>query len=64
VAETRTLTFAGAYADQLVARLDMPDGTPRAAALMAHHFAGGNAVPAVSCIARSFNEQSVAVLSL
>ena len=31
---------------------------------MAHQFSGGNAGPAVSCIARSFNEQSVAVLSL
>ena len=64
MAETRMLTFAGANEDQLVARLDMPDGTPRAAALMAHQFAGGDAGPAVSCIARSFNEQGVAVLSL
>jgi uncharacterized OsmC-like protein/alpha/beta superfamily hydrolase len=64
VAETRTLTFAGAHAGQLVARLDLPDGAPRAAALMAHQFAGGDAGPAVSCIARSFTEQGVAVLSL
>ena len=62
--ETRTLTIAGARGDQLVTRLDMPDGDPRAVALMAHQFSGGNAGPAVSCIARSFNEQSVAVLSL
>ena len=64
MAETRTLTIAGSRGDQLVARLDMPDGDPRAVALMAHQFSGGNAGPAVSCIARSFNEQSVAVLSL
>ena len=64
MAETRTFTIAGSRGDQLVARLDMPDGDPRAVALMAHQFSGGNAGPAVSCIARSFNEQSVAVLSL
>jgi uncharacterized OsmC-like protein/alpha/beta superfamily hydrolase len=64
VAETRTFTIAGSRGDQLVARLDMPDEDPRAVALMAHQFSGGNAGPAVSCIARSFSEQSVAVLSL
>jgi uncharacterized OsmC-like protein/predicted alpha/beta hydrolase family esterase len=60
VTETRTLTFAGARGD----RLDLPDGKPRAVVLVAHCFSGGNAGPAAAQIARSFTEQSMAVLSL
>ena len=62
--ETRTLTFAGARAGRLAGRLDLPDGKPRAVVLVAHCFSGGNAGPAAAQIARSFNEQSMAVLSL
>jgi putative redox protein len=64
VTETRTLAFAGARGDQLAGRLDLPDGKPRAVVLVAHCFSGGNAGPAAAQIARSFNELSVAVLSL
>jgi uncharacterized OsmC-like protein/alpha-beta hydrolase superfamily lysophospholipase len=64
VTETRTLAFAGARGDRLAGRLDLPDGKPRAAVLVAHCFSGGNAGLAASQIARSFNELSMAVLSL
>jgi uncharacterized OsmC-like protein/fermentation-respiration switch protein FrsA (DUF1100 family) len=64
VTETRTLTFTGARGDQLAGRLDLPDGKPRAVVLVAHCLSGGNAGPAAAQIARSFNELSMAVLSL
>jgi uncharacterized OsmC-like protein/alpha-beta hydrolase superfamily lysophospholipase len=64
VTETQTLTFAGARADRLAGRLDLPDGKPRAVVLVAHCFSGGNAGPASAQIARSFNELGMAVLSL
>jgi putative redox protein len=64
VTETRTLEFAGARGDRLAGRLDLPDGKPRAAVLVAHCFSGGNAGPAAAQIARSFNELGMAVLSL
>ena len=62
--ETRTLAFAGARGDRLAGRLDLPDRKPRAVVLVAHCFSGGNAGPASAQIARSFNELSMAVLSL
>ena len=62
--ETQTLAFAGARGDRLAGRLDLPDGKPRAVVLVAHCFSGGNAGPASAQIARSFNELSMAVLSL
>ena len=62
--QTRTLAFAGVHGDRLAGRLDLPDGKPRAAVLVAHCFNGGNAGPAVTQIARSFNELGLAVLSL
>ena len=62
--ETRTFTFTGARGDQLAGRLDLPDGTPRAVALVAHCLSGGNEGPAAAQIARSFNELGMAVLSL
>jgi putative redox protein len=64
VTETRTLAFAGARGDRLAGRLDLPDRKPRAVVLVAHCFSGGNAGPASAQIARSFNELSMAVLSL
>jgi uncharacterized OsmC-like protein/alpha-beta hydrolase superfamily lysophospholipase len=64
VTETRTLVFAGARGDRLAGRLDLPDGKPQAVVLVAHCFSGGNTGPAAAQIARSFNELSVAVLSL
>ena len=62
--ETRTLAFAGARGDQLAGRLDLPDGKPRAVVLVAHCFSGGNTGPAAAQVARSFNELSMAVLSV
>jgi putative redox protein len=64
VTVTETLTFGDGHGDQLTGRLDLPDGTPRAAALVAHCFGGGNAGPAAVQIARSFSELGMAVLSL
>ena len=62
--ETQTLAFAGARGDRLAGRLDLPDGKPRAVVLVAHCFSGGNTGPAAAQLARSFNELSMAVLSL
>jgi len=64
VTETQTLAFAGARGDRLAGRLDLPDGKPRAVVLVAHCFSGGNTGPAAAQLARSFNELSMAVLSL
>jgi uncharacterized OsmC-like protein/alpha/beta superfamily hydrolase len=64
VTETRTLTFAGTRGDRLAGRLDLPDGKPRAVALVAHRFSGGNAGVAAAELARSFTELGLAVLSL
>jgi uncharacterized OsmC-like protein/predicted alpha/beta hydrolase family esterase len=64
VTETRTFTFAGARGDRLTGRLDLPDGKPRAAVLVAHCFSGGNAGLAATQIARKFSELHAAVLSL
>jgi len=64
VTDTRTLTFAGARGDRLAGQLDLPDGTPRAVVLVAHCFSEGNAGRAAAQLARSFNEVSMAVLSL
>jgi putative redox protein len=38
MAETKKITFTGAQGDELAARLDLPDGAPRAYALFAHCF--------------------------
>jgi uncharacterized OsmC-like protein/alpha/beta superfamily hydrolase len=64
VTETQTLTLAGVRGNRLTARLDLPDGKPRAVALVAHCFSGGNAGPVAVQIARSFCELGMAVLSL
>ena len=64
VTEPHTFTFTGARGDRLTARLDLPDGKPRAVVLVAHCFSGGNAGLAAAQVARSFSELGLAVLSL
>jgi len=56
--------FDGARGDRLAGRLDVPDGTPRAVALLAHCLGGGNEGPAAAAFARCFTEQGMAVLSV
>jgi uncharacterized OsmC-like protein/alpha/beta superfamily hydrolase len=58
------LAFDGARGDRLAGRLDVPDGTPRGAVLVAHCFGGGNEGPAAAAFARCFTERGMAVLSV
>ena len=54
--------FSGAYGDSLAARLDLPDGQPRAYALFAHCFTCGKDILAASRIARSLTDFGIGVL--
>jgi uncharacterized OsmC-like protein/alpha-beta hydrolase superfamily lysophospholipase len=62
VTDNPKLMFAGPRGNRLIARLDLPLGTPRAAVLAAHCFSGGNAGLAASQLARSLTELGMAVL--
>ena len=55
-------TFPGSQGDSLAARLDVPDGTPRAVALFAHCFSCGKDVLAAGRIARALTQYGIAVL--
>ena len=55
-------TFAGADGSLLAARLDAPEGPPRAHALFAHCFTCGKDVFAASRIAQALTEHGIAVL--
>ena len=59
---TERLSFPGTDGHQLDARLDAPDGTPRAYALFAHCFTCGKDVLAARHIARGLAEHGIAVL--
>ena len=54
--------FPGAYGNSLAARLDLPDGQPRAYALFAHCFTCGKDILAASRIARSLTDFGIGVL--
>lgn len=56
------VSFPGALGETLAARLDLPDGPPRAYALWAHCFSCTKDVFAASRVARSLKENGIAVL--
>jgi len=56
------ITFTGALGDSLAARLDRPEGEPRAYALFAHCFTCNKDIFAASRIASGLVEQGIAVL--
>jgi uncharacterized OsmC-like protein/fermentation-respiration switch protein FrsA (DUF1100 family) len=56
------IEFAGSQGHSLAARLELPDGAPRAFALFAHCFTCSKDIFAASRIARSLAEQGIAVL--
>jgi uncharacterized protein len=55
-------SFPGAHGTMLAARLDVPDGEPRAQALFAHCFTCSKDIFAASRIAQSLVEHGIAVL--
>jgi putative redox protein len=59
---TETFGFANAAGERLDARLDLPDGPPRATALFAHCFTCGKDVVAARRIARRLAAMGIAVL--
>ena len=59
---TRKITFTGHNGDTLNARLDLPDGPIRAAALFAHCFTCSKDIPAARRIAGRLAAQGIAVL--
>ena len=60
--KTERVTFEGHSGDMLAARLDLPDGQVRAAAIFAHCFTCSKDIPAARRIAARLAEQGVAVL--
>jgi putative redox protein len=60
--QAERLEFTGAEGHKLAARLDQPDGTPRAYALFAHCFTCGKDVFAASRVAQALTEHGIAVL--
>ncbi len=56
------ISFAGALGEQLDARLDRPEGEPRAHAIFAHYFTCSKDVVAASTISAGLVAQGVAVL--
>ncbi|WP_373045938.1 alpha/beta fold hydrolase [Vulgatibacter sp.] len=59
---TEKATFPGAHGDELAARLDLPDGTPVACAIIAHCFTCSKDVFAASRVAAALTELGMAVL--
>lgn len=59
---TRRVEFPGAQGAPLAARLELPDGTPRAFAVFAHCFTCGKDNLAASRISRALTEGGLAVL--
>jgi len=60
--ESEKLTFTSADGAELAARLDLPEGTPRAYALFAHCFTCTKDIFAAARIAAGLAEQGIAVL--
>ncbi len=60
--KTERVTFEGHSGGMLAARLDMPDGQVRAAAIFAHCFTCSKDIPAARRIASRLAAQGVAVL--
>ncbi len=59
---TERLTFAGHSGDTLAARLDLPDGPPKATALFAHCFTCSKDIPAARRISARLAALGIAVL--
>ncbi len=62
MARSEKVSFKGASGETLAARLDLPDGEPRAYALWAHCFSCTKDVFAASRVARALTDDGVAVL--
>lgn len=62
MASTRKVTFTGADGSTLAARLDLPQGVPRAFALFAHCFTCSKDIFAATRISRGLADQGIAVL--
>ncbi|CAN5174454.1 bifunctional alpha/beta hydrolase/OsmC family protein [soil metagenome] len=62
MATSEHITFQGSQGDQLSARLELPEGTPRAFALFAHCFTCSKDAVAASRIARALTGSGIAVL--
>lgn len=61
-ARSEKITFSGSQGDQLAARLDLPDGDPKAYALFAHCFTCNKDIFAASRIASNLTDHGIAVL--
>ena len=62
MATTEKLTFTGAQGAELAARLDLPDGTPRAYALFAHCFTCSKDIFAAARVSTALAARGIAVL--
>ncbi len=62
MAETRKITFTGALGNELAARLDLPDGAPRAFALFAHCFTCSKDIFTASRVSAALAERGFGVL--
>lgn len=62
VQRSEKITFTGAQGGQLAARLDLPEGEPRAYALFAHCFTCSKDIFAASRIAAALSARGIAVL--
>lgn len=60
--QSEKITFKGALGEELAARLDRPEGPPRAYALFAHCFTCSKDIFAASRIASALAERGIAVL--
>jgi putative redox protein len=59
---TEVLTFAGSSGAELAARLELPDGPPRAIALFAHCFTCGKNLQAATAISRGLAAAGIATM--
>ncbi len=62
MARTERITFPGSLGEDLAARLEWPEGAPRAFALFAHCFSCSKDILAATRIAQGFTAQGIAVL--
>jgi putative redox protein len=58
---SKKITFPGAFGDQLAARIDLPDETPRTFALFAHCFTCSKNLKPVKNISHKLNERGIGV---
>ena len=62
MASSEKVTFAGAFGDQLAARLDLPDGPAKAYALFAHCFTCSKDIFAAARVSQALADRGFAVL--